>query len=512
MYINPSTNIKLLHNVPLDPTYDHTIYFSSATAQRDYFAGLVKHNLTEYTYQRVQKGVARVGINAEQLYDCNYMMFQNTSYGNKWFYAFITNVEYINDNCSSVSFEIDVMQTWHFDYSVDQCFVEREHPITDQIGEHYEPENVDTGEYVFNDFGSLLNTINPLAVIVMVNDNSSAPDGNLYDGIYGGCSLHAFNASDASTITGFLNEYNQKPEAIVGMYMCPVIAVGQAIPTGEGVNVTKSSSCYNTVVSVARLTQNMTLNGYKPKCKKLYTYPYNFYSITAGNKNGIFRYELFDDLLPQFKIDVPISYPVQIALRPIYYKGCKDVSFTNETLVLSDYPLCSWSTDAFRAWLAQNSREIGTTIMSTGLNIGLGIAGVPSVGGAVNNANKINNLLTEAYQASIKADITRGNIFSGSVDIAGGKKNFYGGRCSITAEYAKMIDDYFYVYGYSIKRVKAPNRNSRPHWNYVKTVGCTLTGSIPADDSRKICSIYNNGITFWKNGNEIGNYSLDNTV
>ena len=29
---------------------------------------------------------------------------------------------------------------------------------------------------------------------------------------------------------------------------------------------------------------------------------------------------------------------------------------------------------------------------------------------------------------------------------------------------------------------------------------------------KNICKIFDNGITFWKNGNEIGNYSLDNSV
>ena len=46
----------------------------------------------------------------------------------------------------------------------------------------------------------------------------------------------------------------------------------------------------------------------------------------------------------------------------------------------------------------------------------------------------------------------------------------------------------------------------------VKTVGATVTGSVPADDMKKICSIYDNGITFWKNGSEVGQYNLDNTV
>ena len=80
----------------------------------------------------------------------------------------------------------------------------------------------------------------------------------------------------------------------------------------------------------------------------------------------------------------------------------------------------------------------------------------------------------------------------------------------ISAEYAKIIDDYFDMFGYAKKKKKIPNTSIRPHWNYVKTNGCVLSGNSPADDVRKICGIYDNGITFWKNASEIGNYSLDN--
>ena len=74
-----------------------------------------------------------------------------------------------------------------------------------------------------------------------------------------------------------------------------------------------------------------------------------------------------------------------------------------------------------------------------------------------------------------------------------------------------MADNFFTRYGYATKKLKIPNRSSRPHWNYVKTVNCTITGSIPTDAARNICSIYDNGITFWKHGSEVGNYSLDNS-
>ena len=97
MYIVPNSNIKIYKDVPLDNTYNHTLYFSSLSEQNAYFHGsssILKYNLTSQSYQRVVKGSMRVEIKADNLYDCNYIAFQNTNFGNKWFYAFITSVEF----------------------------------------------------------------------------------------------------------------------------------------------------------------------------------------------------------------------------------------------------------------------------------------------------------------------------------------------------------------------------------------------------------------------------------
>ena len=92
-----------------------------------------------------------------------------------------------------------------------------------------------------------------------------------------------------------------------------------------------------------------------------------------------------------------------------------------------------------------------------------------------------------------------------------GKTRYTIYKKSIRQEYAKIVDEYFTRYGYATKRNKIPNRNVRPHWTYTKTIGCTITGSMPADSARKICDIYNTGITFWNNPTELGNYSLNNS-
>ena len=115
MYIEPNTVIKILKDCPLDNSYDHTIFFTSASDQLSFFNEHTKYALDKQSYQRVKRGYMRVSIQAENLYDCNYLMFQNTSFGTKWFYAFIKSVEYINNVTSEIEFEIDVMQTWFFD-------------------------------------------------------------------------------------------------------------------------------------------------------------------------------------------------------------------------------------------------------------------------------------------------------------------------------------------------------------------------------------------------------------
>lgn len=528
MYIEPGTNIKLLHNVPLDTTYDHTIYFDSATNQQAYFSSLTKYNLTNYTYQRVRRGFARVGIVADSLYDCNYMMFQNINFGSKWFYAFIKSVEYINNECSEIQFEIDVIQTWLFDFTLDQCFIERNHTVTDVIGQNIVPEPVECGEYVFNDNYEPLFPLNDMAVIIGVLDvDQSTVEGELYDGVYGACQLTAFDSTDVNGINGFLDNFVQAYDNVVTIYMLPKaflfhddLSGGYKLPYG-------ASGSPQTWVGTP-IASGTTLDHHTPKNNKLYTYPYNFYHVDNHSGEALsLRYEFFDGYTPRLQCFGTITQPVKVNCYPVSYKGVPQYSelggYTangTESLQLNNYPLCSWNMDSFQAWLAQNSLPIATTVISSALSGGISsfVSGMSSFKGNLtepivkqNAISDITSLLTQTYRASIASDIIKGNFNNGSVNCANHMQNFYGGRMSVSQQYAQMIDDFFTRYGYAIHKLDTPNVSSRPHWNYIKTVGCTATGSVPADDMRKICQIHDNGITYWKNGDEIGNYSLDNS-
>ena len=57
MLIQPDTNISLLKGVPLDRSYEHTIFFDKDKPyeQYAYFNTFVKHRLTKQSYQRYEQ-------------------------------------------------------------------------------------------------------------------------------------------------------------------------------------------------------------------------------------------------------------------------------------------------------------------------------------------------------------------------------------------------------------------------------------------------------------------------
>ena len=124
MVVAPNTNIKLL-KVPLTLDNKNQITFSNATAQYNYFNSLPKLELENATYQR-KDNVIRYPEHFDNLIDYNYCMYQNESYSNKWFYAYVTSMTYVNDNLTLIGIETDVWQTWQFDLTFHQSFIERE--------------------------------------------------------------------------------------------------------------------------------------------------------------------------------------------------------------------------------------------------------------------------------------------------------------------------------------------------------------------------------------------------
>lgn len=539
MYIEPNTVIRVLKNCPLDNTYDHTIWFGSLSAQTSYFMGLTKYTFPAQTYQRVNKGVMRLYRKADDLYDCNYLMFQNSSFGTKWFYAFITSVEYVNNTTAEITYEIDPMMTWWFDFTVRECLVEREHAMTDEPGDNLVPENLELGEYTTSGEAESPTTLDELSIVVGVTfaegEETDPYQGVIRAGLYQGINYGyaPMTEEGAKQVNNFLNNTVQKvgENGILGIFAMPAYFAANS-------NTTEIAE-YDHRISKFNSGANLSFEGYIPKNNKLYTYPYNFLYVTNNQGSSAeFHYEYFDDPDSSdcgFDIICDMSMNPTMILLPRWYKHVRNRNY-DEKLTISGFPQLPWNTDVFKAWVAMNASNIGIDALSTALSGAIGnlTSGLQVLGGfatgnvgmaaggvmkAANNASstgsQLLNIATNALKGGVLAAKMpgQGHTGSGGTTLAADKHlNFTFYKKHIRGEFARIIDDYFDKFGYACHRVKVPNISGRPHWNYVKTIGCTVTGSLPADDMNKICKIYDNGITFWKNGNEVGDYSLDNRI
>lgn len=147
-------SLYLCTNVPLDPEYNYTIDFNNRTAQATYFDSLVTNTFNknyDYKYLKTHKSI-KVEALLDDIFACNYMFFDNGLTNSKRIYAFITEKHYINQNCTELFYDIDVMQTFFDDVTIGNCFVEREHQnrytksgTTLYPKFNIEPENIEVG-------------------------------------------------------------------------------------------------------------------------------------------------------------------------------------------------------------------------------------------------------------------------------------------------------------------------------------------------------------------------------
>lgn len=524
MYIQPNSTIKLYKNVPLDTTYEHTLWFDNVSAQNNFFhnnSAILLQTFDGQTYQRVVKGEMTLGVNAESIYTCNYLSFRNTAFGTKWFYAFVTSVEYVSNTASKLTFEIDVMQTYLFDVTLKECFVEREHSKTDNIGDNIIAENLDFGDYlqqgdsirIFeNESLEILQNVIIVATSVEYNNSEWKPvQGTLISNVYQGCKFYYFQPTIVNPdggVNAFLNDVTQnaKEDSILSIFMCPRWLY-DGVTNGNEYNATKS---------IGNLRGN-SISGYIPKNNKLFTYPYNLLYATTGNSSTNYKFEYFiNPSNISFKLSYQLSTTPSAMIVPKDYYGGRikrsNLDYYGDidnSLILDGFPICSYTIDSFRAWLAQNQYNLTSSIIGLGANTTLN-----ALDGGVSGTGILNSGLstvTSLANATLLPPSSRGNASSNNLLFSDNMSDIFVCRKAIHGQYARKIDNFFSKYGYATMQLKVPNRNVRKQWTYCKTNGCVVVGNAPADDVRRICEIYDRGITFWKNGSNVGNYELDNS-
>lgn len=136
----------LIRGVELDSDHDNVLIPLGSTATRaNYFLDNTRYpNKTHYTnlsYIRPERGTIRVnGAITAADYNSNYVMFRNQSHENKWFYGFVSRVEYVSDNAFDILFELDYINTYMEQLSIQASHIVRAHQATDNFGDNIEAE------------------------------------------------------------------------------------------------------------------------------------------------------------------------------------------------------------------------------------------------------------------------------------------------------------------------------------------------------------------------------------
>lgn len=521
MVVTPNSRIRLL-KTPIEIDERNQLTFASLTAQTEYFLGLTYLEEDDATYVR-KDNVIRfptdpTGTTYEDLLKYNYCMYQNTSYDSKWFYAFITGIKYINDGMSEITIETDVIETWKFDIVYKPSFIEREHTNDDTRGANLVPEGLETGEYK-SQFVSVF-PIGTSHIVMATNispvDGTTPVSGGVYGGIVSGVSYYVFQSE--SDLFQAILRMTGRVDAISSIFYCPDFITNYANLTftngvAEITNITPSI----TGISVP-LTPS-TIDGYTPKNNKLFTYPYVGY-VLSNNSGGSMIYHLEDfkdntSHLGEIKVYGTCTPGASVRAIPVNYR-CEPTTLTNTEnneygLTLGKFPIASFPVDTYINWLTTECVNIavdfGEDIVS-----GISSSATANVGGTVNALGSMLRANQEMNKKFMRPVEARGNLNSGDVTYTIGMLTYTGYLQTIKSEFARIIDDFFSMYGYKTNRVKVPNIEGRTNWNYVKTIDINITGEIPQEDMQKIKDIFNNGITFWHNPSTFLDYSQSNTI
>ena len=522
MTITPQGQVYLC-KTKLENDYKNQLTFSSATEQLNYFNSVIQYTFDNYTYIK-KDSVIQVGKNIDEIIDCNYLFYKNIGFTNKWYFCFITNMEYVNENCTRITFETDCYQTWLFQIEYKESFVEREHVNDDTIGLHTVPENLETGDYIScklqPTFYSTPETCFVVATTEQITDSYITFNQLLPIGLY------YYGLTTLQGIKDLIKILDEKGKGdTVNSVFVTLKDFFYSWGTMANVDGQISSSIrfdYSNQIEVNKV--NYLGNDYIPKNNKLLTFPYSFLQV-SNHSGQIINYNWENFNLLDIASDGKIKFNIKGTITPGGSMKAYPINYNNilndydDNIVIGKLPIGAFNNDVYTNWLTQNGVNIGLNVISSGLQVASGIGmmatGAGALAGAGNVASgalSIANTLGSVYQHSLIPDSVSGNVNCGDVNFTLGLTNLEFKRMSIKNEYAKIIDNYFNMFGYKINLVKVPNITGRSNWNYVKTIDCNFDGDIPQTDLNIIKSMFNNGVTLWHNPNSMYNYSNSNNI
>lgn len=587
------TNFYLYKNVNLTLGSGDTFYFATRSAQNNFFASKLFQTISTCSYQRENRSYIKVPVGISSLYTVDYLAFINPSYENKRYYCFVTEINYISDNCTEIGYVVDFIQTWLLDSVVLPCFIERQHSRTDNIGDNLLEDSLETGDYIIrskrdgtdsNDLMIIIQATFDLKAWVESNyqTKSGATTTFIKNGIYSALSETCVYASKGTTYGDMTSAFAQILENIfigsggvtiddiVTMYIYPwaglyLDGIGSSVPGAASEdddfnriwNFSNSGvgGQYGRTVSLPGIPVNefdqKVIGSYVPKNNKLFTFPYCLLHITNNNGSAIdLKFERFDD-----PVDIHVgrflgttTAEAKVRFIPSDYLGGGSTDIPFEFgLDSAPYPTIAQIGDSYNIWLAQNrnyldnkyfdsmdlkipftdkkitlpnSTAFQESLLRTGNQAigslkqgqaGVGSMAVFGMNETMNTIVQVENFLAETRDRAIAPNTAQG-LQSMGLAFQNGKKNFSFYVKTVDEKHAKMIDDYFTMFGYPVREIAQPAFHVRENFTYIKTVGAIVRGNLPEIAKQAIEAGLNSGLRFWANPANIGDFSVSNNT
>lgn len=461
MNYTPQTEVHLLSNVPFNFSYNNVMDFDTINEQTAYFINKSKLTFEDLTHQRVNNNMINLEVAYEDLYDVNYMMFQNDKIPGKWFYAFITKYDFISPNVTRISYQIDVYQTWLFDMTWQTTYVEREHtkrfnadgsPVINTIEEdlNYGTDYKTVYKRKCNNDNIIwlvAITKSPIEIILGSGSASTGKVGNLYTPLsytLVPIDLDNNNLTMQNKIPGdtFLVHLGQSPNTVgqlVSLFYTPYVPFVYSVSNTNNVTVNDPNvhfvdgnevgAFYSYYGSAQWSAQHFTISNdmysnILPQYEesKLLMYPYTVIELTDMQGNTCtLKPQNFEDKELTFNIRPSISTQPKTAIYPRKYLGNTSgtvIDFTNGIINnnICDVPIVD---DYTASYMQANRNSIATTNKYAMDNALRGIS--------QNSAtNRLNNAIIDRQQQYTESDMFMGMASSAlSLNLGGVLRSGY---------------------------------------------------------------------------------------
>lgn len=472
--IKPMTDVHFLSNAPVDYQMNNVLWLASEQEEAAFFLSKTKFSFDNCRAVNNDRDPWEItvpltdGSTLDDYYNCNYLMWRNPQFSNKWFYAYIGTPRPASAGSVTVPFQVDYWQTWHWSCEFPATMVRRETVKDDTIGANLIEENVETGEFVISpvDIGSTTYTgigtdiieesgwdTTPCVLIAYtykpsettaetdpgtyiinaVKDASGsfcyklsniAPSfagGRFQQGIYQACNFIAFevDTTDQDKLNAAIESVNFYLQKLVDGVMIQSVQILRMIPKfmAPASGVQPINSAYPRVNNIKGKASPTTFGSYTPNNNKLYTQQFNYLVIDNGAGAQMeMGYEYFKGdskqgvpaRTPTFRLYSQLSNSPACRLIPYSYKGPSDKENPLYSLELNTYPQCSYSYNGMRAdyFANQNSYAVkGVRGVSDALFNTIGaVASITESAATLNPAGMVSGIAQIANTALDAAD------------------------------------------------------------------------------------------------------------